>query len=182
MPLFIHVATILILIIVAYQDFNERKIHWILIPACFFLLYWNAIKSVGLIEAFKFTFQNFLFFSLQIILVSTYFFLKYKKSLNIINTFLGIGDVLFLLAICPGFAPVNFIIFYLITLILGLTGFLIYRKVIAVTSSEIPLAGIIAISMGSLFLYKDLGRGFDIYDNEFLVNLAVKWNLLSSYH
>lgn len=110
----------IIFLFFTYQDFKYRHINgWLLFPLSILLL----INSEQITNDSTFLFYNILcnviFLITQFLLISMYFFLKEHKW-SIIDSKLGIGDILLFLVLCLGFSFKSFIIFYIITLLLSL--------------------------------------------------------------
>jgi len=103
---------------VIYEDFKYRAIHWIWIASLLLLVLW--------IYPINWTYSglNLLFLGLQLALLSIYFSIKNRKWINLFKEYLGIGDVVFFIPLCFIFSPVNQILFFIITLIFSLIGFL----------------------------------------------------------
>src|ERR1035437_4073210 len=93
------------LAIVCYQDFKAREV-WIWLFVFFF------------IESILFSFQNIAFKSLllysainlciitfQCIVLTGFFSLKNKRFTNIINSYIGIGDIIFFCIVSFWFSP-----------------------------------------------------------------------------
>ena len=133
----------LILCAVVYQDFRYRGIYWIVFP---FLLV-VCCMSRFLMSPFEFWLDaviNCAFILLQIGLLHVYFFIKQRQIVKITNTYLGLGDILFLLSISPLFSLTSYIVFYIISLFATLIASLVYISV-AKKQLLIPLAGFQAI-------------------------------------
>lgn len=96
----------------------------------------NLLQSSGL---------NIGFTGLLLLLVSVYFSVKHRQIINITKGLLGWGDVLFLLSIAFYLSFLNFIVFYvaslLMVLLLWVIRFILFRK----KQEQIPLAGLQAI-------------------------------------
>ena len=142
---FIDVFAIILLAALVLQDFSQRAISWFLLPLLFSALFIKSLSSSSVsIIAYDFL-KNTAFLSVQFFLVAVYFVLKERKIKSIINSKIGLGDVLFLLVLAIAFSPINFIVFYLLSLLLTLVGLLIYYLVYRRFECQIPLAGSIAI-------------------------------------
>lgn len=139
---------IIFLYLITIQDFRQRKISWILIPLLILFMVMSAAITNSLTQVFRFALFNSCFMIFQLVLLTLYFSIKKKKITNIINSNIGIGDILFFLVLCLAFSPLNFTIYYLSSLIITLIGFTIYKKkIIGIMKAEIPLAGAFAISL-----------------------------------
>jgi len=137
----------LVFLLIIYQDFKERAISAWTIPVLFLL----GLYLAYLDEIWKpwFLLFNLFFVGIQLLGVSFYFSIKHKEWVNITKSYLGLGDVLFFLAITPLFAPVQFCSFFIGSLlfILLITGIYHISKHKLKT---IPLAGAMSLCW---FLY-----------------------------
>ena len=102
-------------------------------------------------------------------LLTIYMSIKNKKIKNIINTYLGIGDVLFFITLTVAFSPVNFIAFYILSLIVTLLFYVFYNAILRNTSSQIPLAGMQSICLIIVLLYSQFLKDFNFYNDDYLV-------------
>lgn len=136
----IQVLTIVVLSIVVYQDFKFRAISAILLPLLLLLLL--AKNGLGADNVI-----NLAFIVLQLTVLTAYISLKNKRLTNIIDSYLGLGDILFLMVACVAFSTMEFVVFYVAGLLFSLLAFMIYRVVRRNTSPEIPLAGLLSIAM-----------------------------------
>jgi hypothetical protein len=137
------IGVLLLLAIIAYEDFRYRavRIVWFVVAAAALLvlewprLYWiEPLINSG-------------FILLQVTLLTCYFSLKEQQWINITHHYLGLGDVFFWGLAAIWFSPVNFIVFFLgslLAMILPLWG--LYHR--AGKDFRIPLAGIQAVVMG----------------------------------
>jgi hypothetical protein len=131
-------------IVIFYQDFTTRSVVWFLFP---------VISIVGIIHNYQQgnswrtilinSSINMGFLVLQFLLLSFYFLLKGQNIRNSLRSKLGLGDILFMLACCFFFSPLNFLLFYCSSLFFSL---FIHLFVIQFFRSQkdthtIPLAG-----------------------------------------
>ncbi len=159
----IDLILVLFLGVVSYQDFKHKAISWVLIPILFILQSVLAVRAVKIESAAFFFLVNFGFISLQLVCLTIYFSIKNRKFTNIVNSYLGIGDILFFFVLCPAFSPINFILFYLGSLILILIGFIFYTSLKKEANKEIPLAGAMALGLIVCYGYKYLNEGCNFY-------------------
>jgi hypothetical protein len=158
------------LLIIAVQDFSERMISWYTIPLLFILFTCNALQAVPLKEAWTNFIANLAFVLIQLAALTAYFSIKSRKPVNIINTLLGIGDVLLLIVLCTAFSPLNYLLFYLLSLAITIAGYIIY-KILKGRSGTIPLAGAVALVLLLCLLYSTItGRG-SFYDDALALNV-----------
>jgi hypothetical protein len=134
-----------ILSIIAYQDLKTRSVSWFLFPllaASGAGLAFSELQSPGLLLLY--TAINGLFLLLQFALLKMWLFIKNRRNTVLIDHAIGKGDLLFLLATCCFFPPVNFILFYLLSLVFSLLLYLLIRRWPAVSGNftTVPLAGL----------------------------------------
>jgi hypothetical protein len=145
--IFIDILSIFFLSMVFVQDFKDRLISWFLPLLIFVLL--NIKTHYFLTDTGVFTnvLINSLFIFIQILLLTAWISFRNKKLINIIDTYLGLGDILFFLAITGAFSPFQYILFYTFSITLTLIGFVIYKSLNNSIRPEIPLAGSMAFCM-----------------------------------
>ncbi len=156
--LFTNLLLTIILIFVFFQDFRKRTIH-VVLPVVLFILalvinYYSAnLKLVTIV-------YNLVFVLVNITGLFLYFSLKEKKFVNPIDSHIGLGDLVFFIAITPLFNLKPFILFFILGLLFSLilhVGFTFFKHV-----KTIPLAGYL-----SLFLIINL-----VAKNLFNVNFS----------
>ncbi len=165
----LEILAIGLLGIVVFQDFRQRAISWLLIPGLLVLFAAMAISANNLNDAAFNGLINLAFVAIQLICLTAWFSLKNRKFTNIVNSYLGIGDILFFCVLCLAFSPVNFIFFYLGSLILTIIGFVSYSGLRKESNKEIPLAGAMALGLIACFIYKYLHPGCSFYTEAFVI-------------
>lgn len=135
----------ILLLAIAYQDFRYRAVSWLLLTAlCGVLAYGGLVKNhwqQWMLDSLI----NLTFFLLQYAAITLYFSWRNHRPVNIADTYLGWGDILFILAMCMGFGTVTFLLLYVGGLLTVLLGFLVYRFLHRSASEQIPLAGGLAL-------------------------------------
>lgn len=173
MNLFYTIAGIALLVILAFQDFRERKISWFLLPLLFFSLVLSGIESLSLKQLLAYFSVNFGFIVLQITSLTIYFSIKKRKFTNIINQYIGIGDLLFFVVLCAAFSPVNFIFFYCTCLLISLVWVLFYHFAVRKEIKEIPLAGIFSILLIFILAINNFSPAINFYDDKFILSIFI---------
>lgn len=168
----LFIANLLILLslaVIVFQDFKQREISWFLIPVAFAGFICKAVfYKNSLVHDFLF---NSVFVALQLLCLTIYFSIKNKRFLNIIDSYLGLGDILFLVVVCTVFSPVNFILFYVCSMMLTLLGVLIYNLLSAKQTRDIPLAGVMAGILLILVITTMAVPGIDFYNDAYFLNI-----------
>lgn len=155
------------LLVIVVQDVQERAISWWTIP-------WVLVA--GLWQAWTYPFWewrwlvvNLLFVGIQWLGVSLYFSMKHRRWVDVTQHYLGIGDVLFFVAITPLFSPLHFCCFFIGALLLILLGVGLYR-LMGASLKTIPLAG--AMSGLGLLYYPFLWyQNWSPYEDGLLLEL-----------
>jgi len=143
--LFFKIAIVPILLVIAIQDFRFRRISWLLVLMLMFLLLVIGIGEIGYNKLFKLAGFNLLFFGLQMICLIVFFSLLNRKLINLTRNYLGLGDILLYASFCLAFSPVNFVLFYICTLIITLSIVILTAITGRKWNKEIPLAGYVSI-------------------------------------
>ncbi len=136
-----YVLLIILLFLVLYQDSKMRTLH-VIIPVLVFVVS-LLINYVSLDLEFKDILKNIGFLLLNITGLTLYFSLKRKAFSNPINRDIGLGDIVFFIAITPLFKLETFIVFFVIGLVFSLVLYTIvlwFKKI-----ETIPLAGYLSL-------------------------------------
>jgi hypothetical protein len=175
MVLSLDIVAIVFLVIILFQDFKFRKISWILLP---FLLIVFALKSFLLLDAAEagiLCMKNFGFLLIQFLALFVFYLLKERKPVNLINSKIGLGDVLFFIAICPSMSLLNFLFYCLIGIIGTIAGYLLVRLFSPNASTEVPFAGSLSFTLMLFIFAHYLSNNFDLYNDGFITGLLTSW-------
>lgn len=154
--------------VIAYQDFRYRAISWITIPLLFSAFSIHSIFATDFNNFLQSFFFNAGFIFIQLLVVTAWFSLKSRAIINITIKYIGWGDILFFLVAAAVFSPVNFILFYLLSIFSTLVyaiGFRFLKRSTGIENlpngSQIPLAGAMALL---LFVFYSLGSFSHVID------------------
>ncbi|MDQ3109901.1 MAG: hypothetical protein M3R17_08395 [Bacteroidota bacterium] len=172
MERFGDIPGIIALVILAWQDFRTRRIAWWLLPvlaASIFLAGFasNSAKTIG--QNFSI---NMIFLLIQFLLVWIWFSAKNKRLSRIIDTQIGLGDVLFMICVALAFSPGNFLIFYIGGMILTLISTVLIKIFRQNSVMEIPLAGALSVPLILLCGWRLFNPGKDFYNDAWLMQLV----------
>jgi len=117
---------------------------------------------------------NLVFVMLQYALVTVYFSIRQKKLVNIADQLLGIGDVLFLLVVAFYLSVLNFLFFYIISLIGSLAIWMVWQFFSSQKIKEIPLAGFQSLILMLFLVGYWWGKLFDLTNDTRILNLIGK--------
>lgn len=142
MELYIAISTLtLVLLFVIIQDLKNRSIHIVLPILIFGIAVVINYLSVDL--NYKDIAYNSAFILVNILGIVIYFSIKNKALINPIDTALGMGDVVFFIAITPLFSFRTYILFFIAGLIFSLIAHGVYT--LFEKTKTIPLAGYLAL-------------------------------------
>ncbi len=153
------------LVFLSYQDFRYRAISWWIIPLLFVFLAYNNIKNFSFDIVKNNFLLNFGFVLIQLGILYIYFSIKNRRFVNIINTYIGIGDILFFAVLTVCFSFFNYLVFQIVSFFLVAIGFGLFRLFKKDFTPEIPLAGgmslllFLSFIVGKIYsisFYKDL--------------------------
>jgi len=159
-------SLMVLLVILAYQDIKSREISWWLLPL---ILIIHLISQAKIDHNFwQNTLLNLGFVLLNWTLVSIYFSMKKKKFVNIIDSHLGLGDLLFLVVCAFVFSVPNFLFFLCLGFSTALLFYVLYLKRIKRKEESIPLAGVMALLL-ALILVLDQFYALQLADNSLFI-------------
>lgn len=138
----LHISTVLVLLLIFIQDLKHRAIH-ILLPVVLF--------AIGLYQFYTAHLDwyslicNAFFLVLTFAGLYMYLMLKNKKLIANLSGAIGLGDILFFIAVLPFFGLHNYILFFITGLIFSMICFGVFR--LYKKSKMIPLAGLLGLYM-----------------------------------
>jgi len=153
----VRIAILALLALVFAQDMRSRAVYWLLFPVLTALFIVLAGFSVAAVI-------NIVFLLVQFLLVSAYFSIKKRRWVNVMKGLLGWGDMLFLLSIAFYLSVLNFVFFYIASLLFVLL-------VAAKRYKHIPLAGLQALLLAALLITDWWIRPFNLTSDDWLLRL-----------
>jgi len=169
--LIISLSILLCLGFICYQDMRYRAVYWICFPVLAALLFVLKQQEMQWKEALIETGYGIVFFGTQLVLLWIYFSLKNRKLTDITSGYLGLGDILFLMAITFYLSPVNYILFYIGSLIVVLIYTLGQRIFLKKEEPEIPLAGLQALLLGLVLIVSIVQPGLQPTNDSWIYGL-----------
>jgi hypothetical protein len=170
--LLIQLTILSTLIIIFKEDMQSRSVHWfwfLVLMILFILLKLLALESIDdMIWSASF---NMAFIAVQLLLVTAYFSIKFKTLTNITTGLLGWGDILFIASVAFYLPFLNFIAFYISSLIVVLISWIAYIKLLKREHKSIPLAGMQAVIFAVLLLVSWIIPEWNLNDDSTLTKL-----------
>ena len=163
MVLALNIVIILLLIALIYQDFKYRYVLWFIFPLLIGGQFFVSYISIGWDEFWRNTTVNLMLMALQFLVLTLYFSFRNRKWINIINKYIGVGDVFFFVFLSLAFSPFNFLTFFIVSLLVVL---IIYSLTVRkkLRKYKIPLLGGMAVAY-LLALCVEYFSGFNKFED-----------------
>ncbi len=166
----VKTGVIICLLFLFYQDMKHRAVYWIVFPILLILLFLVSKEQDYFPIVLTNSFVNILFLLIQLILLTGYFSIKKKQWINLLNSYLGLGDVLFLLTIAFYFSPANFLVFYIISLLLVLLATILFFSQNTQRTFKIPLAGLQSLFFALILLMDWNNNSLNLQNDQWILN------------
>ncbi len=151
MMLFLRVLLMILFVVVLIQDVKSRAINIFLLPAILLCALFIRYKETGLYFTSVYLY-NAIFLFVVFFVLSLYFSIRKKMLWNPFKDSMGIGDLLFFIAVIPLFDLHSYMYFFIIGLVFSMVVHLLVKSIKkSKDSTTVPLAGYL-----SLFLMIDL--------------------------
>ncbi|WP_345954230.1 hypothetical protein [Mucilaginibacter sp. PAMB04168] len=171
----VQLFTLSVLLVIGWEDLRSRSVHWFWFPVlavafmAIRLIQGDTWPAIGLSGALSIS-----FLLIQLLLVSLYFSLKARQWVNITAGLLGWGDVLLLFCLALYLPLLNFIAFYVASLVLILLGWIVWRRRPA-GEKTIPLAGLQALLFAAVLITGGLYPDFALTNETVLLSWMTTW-------
>ncbi len=136
----LHSTLNILLVLIILQDLKYRAIHFTLPIGVFIVSIINSLDSIFLIDDII---QSSVFLITTILGLVAYVSIKKQKIINPINKSIGLGDILFFIAIIPMLSSRSYILFFISGMLFSIITHLIikfFREL-----ETIPLAGLLSL-------------------------------------
>jgi Flp pilus assembly protein protease CpaA len=166
MQIFLSILLMTALLLIAYYDFRYMEIPvWALILTL--LIAFIRLLSANSIQlALTLSGINLLGCLLIITIAFLSLFMLRNKVFNPVNSLLGSGDLVFIPVLCFTMSPLNFIVFF----VLSLAVILLFKVFIHRYGRVFPLAGGQSVLL-LLVIAATLTGNLNLYDDTFLIQL-----------
>src|SRR5690606_5097641 len=94
---------------------------------------------------------SLLFLTINFVVITIYFSIKNSALINPFKSYIGLGDLLFLLAVVPFFSFRNYLLFFVTGMIFSLILYSLFKK--KYLAKTIPLAGYLSIYLIGLITF-----------------------------
>lgn len=163
----LQIVILIFLAFICYQDLLYRAVYWWCFPILATLLFILKYQVSNMRQTLTDAGYGLLFLTAQLFILWVYFSVKHKKAVNITDNYLGWGDILFLIAVPFYLSPVNYVLFYIVSLILVLL-YAVTTAKITTNNRHIPLAGLQAALLGIAMIIDYVIPKVAFYDDGWL--------------
>nr|WP_299338462.1 general secretion pathway protein [Allomuricauda sp.] len=132
----------LCLVGISIQDFRDRLVYWILFPVLGILLVTvHSLCSPHIWVLGLNVLMNLLL--IAAVLLLTYLYSKIFRKEPFVDHSLGLGDILFFVAMALGFPTVTFLVLFVCSLLFSLLSFMTFKE--RFKNPTVPLAGLMGV-------------------------------------
>lgn len=169
----LNLLTLVILGVILYQDIKHRAVSWMLFPLLV------AVAAVlGFVNVYTWTYITNVGINIMTVLLITGFtftFILVKNSLQFqsLKRYIGLGDILFFVALSLFFSPVNFVLFFLLSMIFVLLSVTIFVAGKENKNYIIPLAGLQAFLL-IIVMVCSMVFNYNLYDDYHIINAIIE--------
>lgn len=167
----VYVFLVLICIFIFIQDWKSREVSIYLFLALFFSGFLISYKyHISLKDSLFDAGANFIFILVHLAILFIYTRIKEGDWVSLINKKLGIGDVFLWLCLVFMFSPLQFALFFLLSIFVSLVlGLFVFEP----TGRTTPLAGIQAIMLIFYIIIVKLVFALSLYDDSVILNVIL---------
>jgi hypothetical protein len=168
----INLLIVISLLVVVVQDFKLRAVYWFVFPVLALLFIFRSLMNgvdageMALTAGYNMGFLLFVF-----VCVWAYFSIKNRQFVYLPDKIIGWGDILLLVAICFYFSLLNFIVFYTVSLLIIIIGWLWWTNTATRFTAHIPLAGLISFLVIISFVADFFIKGVNLTNDNWLLFL-----------
>jgi hypothetical protein len=170
----ISLLSLILLLILFYQDARERSFSVFLIIGLLPLFIGYNLLSISFEQFCEHILFNLAFTLLNLLMLTAYFSIKNKRLVNIADTYLGWGDILLFLLMSFLLSPVNYLSFFFFVPFLILSFIIFSRLFRYKTGKEIPLAGIQSAGLAVFFSIALISDSVRLNNDQWILSL-VSW-------
>lgn len=168
---FLQGGIMMVLAGMVYQDFRFRGIYWWLFPLLLMLFVLDVWLRYAFGRLAATAGSNIIFLIVQMFLLTGYVSLRKRKLTNIFKGYFGLGDLLFLLCIAFYFSCLNYIAFYLLSLVIVIVLTLIFNGRSRAEKEKIPLAGYQALLLILIMTVSFFIKSVNVHSDAVFFNL-----------
>lgn len=148
MILTLKIALVILCTLIAFQDFKDRMVSWILFPLVGIALGLLYLENSTFEQWYPFVITNIVLVSLIVLMLFLY--ARNVARMKFLNVSFGLGDLLFFYALTFGFPTATFLILFVLSILFSLitTILMNWKK----GNQTVPLAGLMGLFVIGILL------------------------------
>jgi hypothetical protein len=161
------------MLVIAYQDFRYRAIHWLLFLTLALLFFIDGASSQSLKTYELGVVLNIAIIFLQFSVLVLFYLFKGKKLNDIVNKTIGSGDIVFIFILAFAFPWQCFLFYYISAMLFSILAWLPVGRFFSSKENLIPFAGLMSLFCFLLIGCELIVPGYDrfnVYIFRFLLN------------
>lgn len=159
--IFFKVSLVIVLSIIAFQDFKERMV-WLFLFPCFAFLGGYLHFETTMPEVFYYnSLINLLFIAVIFLCCFLYSRILLKKKF--INGVMGLGDIYFLIGFAISFPLITFLTLFFFSILFTSLIHALPKIIIKRNEKDVPLAGAMSIFLLNVYLIHWVGLYKSLY-------------------
>ena len=164
----IKLLLLAVLILIAYQDFKYREIHWalFLVIAVFFFI--DGQTNMPFNKYLLNTLYNMIFVLLQFVFVYVFYLIRGHSFKSLFTNIIGVGDCLLISILTLAFSWHGFLLYYIGGLFFTLLIWLFVKNLKMANNKLIPFAGLLSIYCVLLVILEFFLPNYGRFGNESL--------------
>ncbi|MDX9928267.1 MAG: hypothetical protein RBS37_00265 [Bacteroidales bacterium] len=166
--------SVISLVVLFFQDFRSRSIHWSPLIILFIALVVEALFAQGIAEVSGMVLRNNAFLAIQGVILTFYYLVKGRPISSIINVSIGSGDLLLFLITTFCFSILNFVFFYIFTLITSLVVWLLVNRIFSLHENSVPLAGLTSAVLIITIVVDRCSHSFNRFDDSLITSFLCR--------
>lgn len=133
--------------LIFFQDYKDRRVYWFLYPITGILVLILQIQIIPINIALINSGFNLLF--VLFLLFFCYLYSRIKLKKNVLQSVLGLGDILFFMAIAFSFSIASFLVLFVFSLIFSLLMHTLLKH--KQKETTVPLAGYMSLFFAVIY-------------------------------
>lgn len=167
----VDLIVLMCLVALFIQDFKERSVSvWLLVLFGFitFIRAYLLNEEFGLLV--KWVAINSLILLIEMLLLKAYFSFRQQQFVNVVDRYIGLGDIVFMFIVTVSFSTYNFVAFMLLSLMASVLISLILLSRSSLKAHNIPLVSFLSFFYAVQVVITDYFK-INMYSDAYLISL-----------
>ena len=171
--LYLKIGFLIILVFILYQDLRFQAVSWIFFLLGFIFTIILSVKENFFSDLLFNISISTLFILFQLCIIYLFSWFKYKKRVNIFKSVFGLGDLLFLVMVMPLFSSLNFVVFFIASVVFSLLVYIVISWLKIYKKQRIPLAGLQSLFL-LIVITLQIFNKFSFYNDNVILDFIIR--------